>query len=165
MGNELMFSSSIEAICKNDVRIGIWIKKEFETEKIRHFLVDISIEEPKMLTVYENVCIGLDTSLIDSSTEDGKKYRSKIFDILMSDKVKKYIKNNGYFNNIVYVDGNVIKEQYQSIERVLPKIREEYPLKIKTKELNENDKGYETLRYQFEGSDNKSVEDSIRENK
>lgn len=162
MGKELIFSSSIEAICKNGIRIGIWIKKEFETEKVKHFLVDISIEEQKMLTVYENVCIGLDTSLIDSTTEDGMKYRSKVFDILMSDKVKKYIKNNGYFNNIVYVDGNVIKEQYQSIERVLPKIREEYPLKIKTRELNENEKKYETLRYQFEGSDNKSVEDSIK---
>lgn len=161
MNQEVMFTTSISTIKKGDTRIGIWIKKEFETEKVRHFLVDISIEEKDLLTVYENACIGLDVNLIDSTSEDGKKYRDKVFDILLSDKVKKYIENNGYFNNLVYVDGNVIKEQYQSMDKVLPIVRKEYPLKVKTKEIKNADDRNETLRLQFEESDDETVEGSI----
>lgn len=161
MNQEVMFTTSIAAIKKGDTRVGIWIKKEFETEKIKHFLVDISIEEKDLLTVYENACIGLDTNLIDSTSEDAKKYRSKVFDILLSNKVKKYIENNGYFNNLVYVDGNIIKEQYQSMDKVLPVVRKEYPLKIKVKELKTREDRYETLRLQLEGSEHETVEDSL----
>ena len=165
MKDDLMFTTSISAIKKNNIRLGIWIKKEFETEKVKHYLVDICIEEEKLLTVYENACIGLDISLIDSNTEDGRKYRDKVFDILLSDKVIKYIENNGYFNNIVYVDGNVIKEQYQSMDKILMVIRDEYPLKVRTKKLTKDDDRSETLRLQFEDSNNETVEESLKDNK
>lgn len=161
--NDIMFSTSISAICHGDTRLGIWIKKEFETEKVKHYLVDISIEEKNLLTVYENACIGLDMSLIDSTSSDGVIYRDKIFEILLSDKVKKYIENNGYFNNIVYVDGNIIKENYQSMGKILPIIRKQYPLKIRAKKIESDEDRYETLRLQFEDSDNKTVEESVRE--
>lgn len=163
MNQDIIFTSSISPIKKGDTRLGIWIKKEFETEKIKHFLVDICIEEKRLLTIYENACIGLDTKLIDSDTEDGKKYRNKVFDILLSEKVKKYIENNnGYFNNLVYVDGNIMKEQYQSMDRVLKIIRKEYPLRVRTKHFKPEDVRYETIRLQFEGSEDISVEDSLK---
>lgn len=161
MDSNLVFSSSIEPIVKNDIKVGIWIKKEFESEKVKHFLVDISIEKSNLLTVYENACIGLDIELIDSMTEDGIKYRNKIFDILLSDKVDKYIVNNGYFNNIVYMGGSVVKEQYQSIDKVLTIIRRDYPLVVKEKVLLEDDERSETLRLQFEDANDMSVEESL----
>lgn len=161
--NDIMFTTSISAICRDDTRIGIWIKNEFETEKVKHFLVDISIEQKDTLTVYFNACIGLDINLIDDTvSDDGIKYRNKVFDILLSDKVNKYIENNGYFNNIVYVDGKVLKEKYQSMENILTNIRNDYPFEVRSRKLDDNEERYETLRLQFEDADNKSVEESLK---
>ena len=47
------------------------------------------------------------------------------------------------------------------MDKVLPIVRKEYPLKIRVKELKTEEDRYETLRLQLEGSEHETVEDSL----
>ena len=48
------------------------------------------------------------------------------------------------------------------MDRVLKIIRKEYPLRVRTKHFKPEDVRYETIRLQFEGSEDISVEDSLK---